>query len=212
MRATKAGELLCPLCLDDDTVDLEAKTKNWGITKLARHIHGTVHSGFDRFKRQANIDADEHPNKRFVCPYCEVVAPTEVELTQYPDFHRLARHVKQSTSEKINQVGAWTKKSHISKAHDALKEEAGWYEPDWEGAVEMKYQRARTQRRYLSRLSGFKWSDKKELTGPIPHPTIPGVVYGDFSSDEIEDRLKPFITTADTSSNAPIPDDLKPFI
>lgn len=159
-----------------------------------------VHSPVARWKRRQVLISKSHPQKRLVCPYCQ--AAKKEEYT-YAGMKELLRHVVDSTEK------------YWGTEHDGLKREDGFYDDDFMGHLSEKAakDRAVLGKRTLE-AAGIHFSEHPELPGPVPHPTLPGVVLGDFQPRGVPPRFQGLMTVTDGPSSSPegVPAHLKDFI
>ena len=194
-----ATRINCPLCLDDETLPETMKERLWEPNfGLNRHLRGSVHSGSSLFQRRAEIAMQEHLRSKYVCTFCERAAPKDGTVPQYNNMRDLIRHIDQSNATRltIQKAGGtgWMKTLSYITTHDALKAEEGWYKPDWKGLLEKKVKNKAALVQQSVARSGIRYANIKELESPIPHNTLPGIVYGSFHSNDIPDHLQSRLT------------------
>ncbi|KAG5799943.1 hypothetical protein H9Q69_001037 [Fusarium xylarioides] len=172
---------ICQLCVDDETMDHEAKTKIWEPHHLTRHQKSGVHSRFKEFSRRVQRYAKENQLSGVVCEICAMIAPEDIILPTYLTVSTVARHIKESSHEKLIAIEAdcaWWRSDgfdpmELAIAHDELKHAAGWYDDDFRGSSTLKKQHrieAKTQaiRRHAKTDKTLAFSAEKELAFPIP--------------------------------------------
>lgn len=174
---------ICQLCVDDETMDHEAKTKMWEPHHLTRHQKGEVHSRFKQFSRRVQRYAKENQLSGVVCEICAMIAPEDIVLPTYLTVSTLARHIKESSHERLIPIEAdcaWWRSdgfdpTELAVAHDELKHTAGWYDEDFRGSSIWKKRKQlhtedRTQARHRRAKTGktLAFSAEKELASPIP--------------------------------------------
>ena len=123
-----------------------------------------IHSGLGLFEREARRQADLHPDKAFVCPYCiEALDDRRDEAdedaprpAQHPNLSELRRHIRRSNAQKIHGSQPWMKDKQDARRHAELVEQAGWYAEDWSGSAELR----KTERR-VKRLREQQWLDQE---------------------------------------------------
>ncbi|KAG5759525.1 hypothetical protein H9Q72_012353 [Fusarium xylarioides] len=182
-KQQQGATVVCPRCQEDETVDEETKAKRYAPSRLPRHIDSEFHSGFKRFMRRAVIDAKQNNLQGLRCEICVNIAPPNTEVPAHSSQKTLARHIDMSTSSKLStaDIGVdqwWAGKSSEAKkeiyaAHDRVKTEIGWYDPDFRGDIQHKARTKRQFQRFDDRqLSEFsttvKYSTDEELPHPIP--------------------------------------------
>ncbi|KAF5963133.1 hypothetical protein FBULB1_13609 [Fusarium bulbicola] len=144
-------KIVCQLCVDDETIDEEAKAKLWDLAHLRRHQESNIHSRFKQFSRRAQCHALDNRLNGVVCEYCALIVPDHISLSEYATVATLSRHIKESSSRKLVAIEAdckWWKSDmagvtalDLAARHDQLKRAAGWYDEDFWGSTEVKKKR-----------------------------------------------------------------------
>ncbi|SCN85089.1 unnamed protein product [Fusarium fujikuroi] len=183
IKQQQGATIVCPRCQEDETVDEETKAKRYAPSRLPRHIDSEFHSAFKRFMRRAVIDAKQNNLEGLRCEICVTIAPPDTDVPAHSSQKTLARHIDMSTSSKLStaDIGVdewWAGKSSEAKkeiyaAHDRVKTEIGWYNPDFRGDLQHKARTKRQFQRFDDRQSSefsstVKYSTEEELPHPIP--------------------------------------------
>lgn len=179
----------CPLCVDDDTVDQEAKQKLWAPNHIKRHMDSMFHTDYGAFQRRAEMVKADNEAPGFVCEFCVLVHPEGWEPVYYPGFSQLNRHINDSTAKGLRRMQNKPEGLDFeerSANHETRKEEAGWNRDDFRGdrivqEKEKQERVVRARRNLALDQPAFRFTDEAELEAPIPVPGQPGLFYGSFN-------------------------------
>lgn len=173
----------CPKCQEDETVDDEAKNKQWQPSKLDRLINSEFHSGFKKFFRRAQNKAKLENLGGLQCEICVSIAPPGIVIPCHSTVKTLLLHIERckSTSMTAGEFGieAWwaeldtDAKAQVFIAHEQVKMEIGWYDADFRGdrqhKAKVKAEFKQRDNRRLSELSNaYKFTSEKQAPRPIP--------------------------------------------
>ncbi|RGP80548.1 hypothetical protein FLONG3_1287 [Fusarium longipes] len=191
----------CPRCQEDDTISQELKDKlYYDATHLHDHEVSRLHLPKQKWVRQITQAFEASGEERIGCPYCKKLGK-DVTFHQMRD---LVKHVEDGV------VGA---------THDELKRADGWYDEGWDKHPESKSKtfQETPEQQHQRRLAahGIRYSQYEPTPGPIPHPTVPGVVLAPGHPDIIPEHLRPFIKFGrleDEPRSTELPEHLRPFI
>lgn len=176
----------CPLCLDDDTVDEESKSKYWRHHALQQHMAGRVHSKFSQIKRTALKLQVENDWPGLRCEFCTAIMPQNTVPVYFKEFRRLADHWSKSTDTMLRGMGSTWTQTHVMDHRKAMMD-AGWGEPDFRGEVDyldsaerVVSKRKRAHRALEDSRLTFD-TNVKELPNTLPVPGQPHLTYGSFT-------------------------------
>lgn len=205
---TAVGMILCPLCQEDETIDVKMRSKEYYPSKLTRHMKGEVHSDFGKFQRRAQKDAVDHHLNGVRCELCMTIAPDGMVIPTYSTVGELLRHVERSnisTMQAVERDLGWWKdfpqatQQKLTVAHDQRKRDLGWYEPNFKGdlahkAKEKSADQSRKRRRLAETNPAFAFSDIRELQNPVQLPERPHIMQGSKPTIPFDGQLPSTIT------------------
>ena len=114
--------MYCSLCLDDETVDEEAKKKDSRTTSTPEsHITSKMHAPIEKSRPRCQQNLDINTTTGWRCPYCDELGV----LTVFKLMNKLIDHLRYNTTLPPGQ----------EEHRQALAEVDGWGLPgfDWEG-------------------------------------------------------------------------------
>ncbi|KAJ9652107.1 hypothetical protein H2198_008635 [Neophaeococcomyces mojaviensis] len=181
----RKGQILviCPACVDDDTVPGKMKRKLRQPANQKQHLLEYYHSKAQQFRRSVHLKI--HPDGRFRCPMCEEVrsslgiplAGEDEEI--FVAYERLVKHIKASDNDGIAGPGSWKADSSCVKLHQVFKWEEGFYDEDFEGDPVHKAWKRRDDVCRLARKMGFVYDRSKQpLAKAIDVPMWPDLIAG----------------------------------
>ncbi|KAJ0164326.1 hypothetical protein CTA2_1248 [Colletotrichum tanaceti] len=163
------GNVICPHCQDDDTVDDEKKSKTYTVGNLRGHVASDFHTRYKQWQRRALNNRD---GRYLYCQYCVRVHP-EGDSEAFQQLKQLTRHIRRSTANRIAGASDWTT-PELSAEHEELKRQDGWYDEDWAVNLSLNVQLG-TSRRAKIALAARKTQVKKQP--PVPVTGHPGFLW-----------------------------------
>lgn len=128
--------------------------------------------------RAAEIRRDQHPDQRYVCPYCEQTAAEDEEVSSWAHINKFKAHLQQSSAERDGDE------------HDRLMAEDGWYDADFRRSGPTRRTKEKKEQADVKNLkkSGVKYENVRELIGGTePFDGFPGLVRGSY--DQMPERF-----------------------
>ncbi|CAJ0540123.1 Ff.00g073930.m01.CDS01 [Fusarium sp. VM40] len=187
----------CSRCQEDETISQELKNKKYfDATHLHDHEQSKLHLPKQKWKRQITRAFEASGETRIACPYCKQLGKD----SSFFHIKALVKHIEYG---------------NFGDGHDRLKRADGWYDDGWDKNPKAKLKtflkNSERQRQVKLASLNIRYSQYEPAAGPVPHPTIPGVLLGPGSRTITRPGVK-FVSTDELSKPSPVPEHQKPLI